>query len=308
MSSLLYRISQRIKYRKAQSHTERRIIELNMQRPRVIDEGHQWYVPEADARFPKHELDNLFDWFDLLIQLPKRLNGKYLNENNKLYFQFGELKIKVNSFSELYIINEIYYQQCYRFRTHPDDRLVVMDMGMNVGLASLYFAQHEQVEHIYAYEPFGPTYQQALENLSHAPAYASKINPLQFGLGKENRSISVPYNAGNSGTNVTLLEQTPKEQTGESIRLVIRNAREELDRLLDLHPQHKVLIKLDTEGAEYEIFDALFARKLPDNLIGFLMEWHVKGPEPLEKNLVNEGFRLVSTVIEPNTGLIYAFR
>ena len=308
MSSLLYRINQRLKYRKAKTRTQQRIIELNLQRPRVIDQGQHWFIPEANAQLPKKGYDLIFDWFDLFIQLPKRLNGQYTNEEGRLFFSFKDLKISITSFSEVFILNEIFYQKCYQVRMPQQEKLIVLDMGMNVGLASLYFASLPQVDKIYAYEPFEPTYKQGLENLALNAKLKQKIEAFNYGLGDSDKQVEVPYNSENSGTNVTLLDKTATGQQGSSITLQIKDAGKELQKIAAQHPGHKILIKLDTEGAEYEIFDALFATQLPENLIGFLMEWHVKGPETLEQRLTSEGFRLVSTVIDANTGLFYAFR
>jgi FkbM family methyltransferase len=308
MSSLLYRINQRIKFRNAKTRTERLVIELNMQRPRVLIKKDYYDIPEANAKIPKTGLDNIFNWFDLFVQLPKKLNGKYVNEELDLFFVFKDLKIKINSYSELYIINEIYFEQCYNINIPPSNELVIVDMGMNVGLASLFFANLQQVKMVYAYEPFEPTYHQALENFKHAPSYAKKIIPHAYGLGNEEREINVPYNPENSGTNVTVLSVTKEQKAKHEIALTIKNVALEIKSIVEKHPTAKIILKIDTEGAEYEIFESLFSEKLPENIIGFLMEWHVKGPKQLEEKLVNENFKLVSTLIEPNTGLIYAFR
>jgi FkbM family methyltransferase len=308
MSSLLYRINQRIKLRNAKTGIERLIIELNLQRPRILIKKDYYEILEVNAKIPKTGFDEIFYWFDLFVQLPKKLNGKYLNENLDLYFVFNDLKIKINSFSEIFIINEIYFEQCYNINIPPSDELVIVDMGMNVGLASLFFAHLQQVKMVYAYEPFEPTYHQALENIKNAPSYSKKIIPHAYGLGNEEREINVPYNPQNSGTNVSVLSVTEEQKSKHKIALTIKNAALEIKSIIEKHPNAKLILKIDTEGAEYEIFESLFSEKLPENIIGFLMEWHVKGPKSLEEKLLGENFKLVSTLIEPNTGLIYAFR
>jgi hypothetical protein len=39
-----------------------------------------------------------------------------------------------------------------------------------------------------------------------------------------------------------------------------------------------------------------------------MLEWHFDSPVTIEKYLNNNGFSIVSTVINKNAGLIYAFR
>jgi len=308
LPSLLYRINQRIKFRNAKTRIERLVIELNLQRPRVLIKKDHYEIPEVKAKFSKTGFDDIFYWFDLFVQLPKKLNGKYVNEGLDLFFVFKDLKIKIYSYSELYIINEIYFEQCYNINIPPSDELVIVDMGMNVGLASLFFANLQQVKMVYAYEPFEPTYHQALENIKNAPSFSQKIIPHAYGLGNEEREINVPYNPQNSGTNVSVLSVTEEQKSKHEITLTIKNAAIEIKSIVEKHPTAKVILKIDTEGAEYEIFESLFSEKLPENVIGFLMEWHVNGPKSLEEKLIGENFKLVSTLIEPNTGLIYAFR
>jgi len=307
-TNFFYLLNQRIHYRRAKTEPAKIIIELNMYRPRVIDRGDFYEIPEAKVNLPKQGFDEVFSWFNLFLQLPKRLNGKYLNEGNAVYFVFDSLKIRINSLSEIYILNEIFYKKCYNFKCAEFSDLIVVDMGMNVGLASLFFAQNDKVHKIYAYEPFLPTFHHAMENIKNAPEYARKIISQPFGLGNLERVVKVPYNATNSGIN-TSVSAVSISQSGEKLEeLIIKNAALEIKSIIDKHPEAKLILKIDTEGAEYEIFEALFSSKLHENIIGFMVEWHKKGPEPLEKHLLQEKFKIVSTLIEPNSGLIYAFR
>jgi len=307
-TNLFYLLNQRIQYRKAKSDFERKIIEINMHRSRVIDRGDFYEIPEVNVNLPKSGFEEVFFWFSLFLQLPQRLKGKYINEGSAVHFLFDELKIKINSLSEIFILNEIFYKKCYNFKFAENNDLIVVDMGMNVGLASLFFAQHEHVKAVYAYEPFKPTYLQALENFNNTPEYANKITAWSFGLGNLERKIKMPYNASNSGNNSSISNSSDTNSNGIQEELTIKNAALEINSIIAKHPKAKLILKIDTEGAEYEIFEALFSNQLHENIIGFMIEWHKKGPEFLEEHLMRENFKIVSTLIEPNSGLIYAFR
>src|SRR5262245_2585138 len=82
------------------------------------------------------------------------------------------LRVVVNAEEVLFILNAIFVEREYdvEFR-YP---AVVWDIGMNRGLASLYFARRENVVAIVGYEPFGPTYQLARDNFALNPDLAKK--------------------------------------------------------------------------------------------------------------------------------------
>src|SRR5215207_7496702 len=69
--------------------------------------------------------------------------GKFAFENDGLLLQINELKFKLDAFDELYILNEIFVEGCYNLDT-KEQQCVLVDIGMNVGICSLYFAQRPE--------------------------------------------------------------------------------------------------------------------------------------------------------------------
>jgi hypothetical protein len=84
----------------------------------------------------------------------------------------GQFRANVSSEDQLVMLHEIFCCGVYDLR-YPGP-VVVWDIGMNVGLASLYFASRG-ARHVVAYEPFEVTYRQALRNFRLNPFLSSVI-------------------------------------------------------------------------------------------------------------------------------------
>ena len=98
---------------------------------------------------------------------------------------FNGLKIYVESYEELFILDEVFVQNDYNFLT--DEKMIVMDIGANIGISCLFFSQLNCVEKIYAYEPVGATFDQAVLNLELNKEISKVVQLNNFGLGKNNR-------------------------------------------------------------------------------------------------------------------------
>jgi hypothetical protein len=69
------------------------------------------------------------------------------------------------------------------------------------------------------------------------------------------------------------------------------------------------MAKIDCEGSEYEILDALDQANLLNKFKIVIMEWHEKGPEKLETYLRKNNFTIFSRRPKSKAiGMIYAVR
>jgi FkbM family methyltransferase len=221
---------------------------------------------------------------------------------------FNSLKLYLESPEEFFIIKEVFIEKDYNLLSN--ESFVVFDIGMNIGISSLFFGLQNNVKKIYSFEPVVATYNQALYNLGLNPIYLDKIEAFNFGLGGSNRVEKVLYNSqakGNCGIRLDLSQVIDKD-TAEEIEINIKNIQEVLPDLLAKHPKLKKVLKIDCEGAEYEILQKLNDSNLLADIHVLLIEWHDKGATLLEELLVANNFSVISRHLTSISGMIYAFK
>lgn len=221
---------------------------------------------------------------------------------------FAALKLYIESPEEFFIIKEVFLEKDYNLLSN--ESFVVFDIGMNIGLSSLFFGLQNNVQQIYSFEPVVTTYKQALYNLELNPSCSDKIEAFNFGLGGSSRVEKVLYNSqakGNCGIRLDLSQVIDKENA-EEIEINIKNVQEVLPDLLAKHPKLKKVFKIDCEGAEYEILQKLNDSNLLVDIDVILIEWHDKGATLIEELLVANNFSVISRHLTSITGMIYAFK
>lgn len=70
---------------------------------------------------------------------------------------------------------------------------VLWDIGANIGVASLIFAQNPDIAHIYAYEPMPHTFSCTMRSLRANPGLAAKITLENLGIGESAGEVEVKY-------------------------------------------------------------------------------------------------------------------
>lgn len=116
-----------------------------------------------------------------------------------LHGQFGEVVFDAESESDYNIVQEVYLDLEYGCCTGLE-KLLVLDMGMNTGLASLFYAAKPEVTAVYGFEPFGPTYEQALKNFQQNPRHIQeKLHPQRMRLSNREQTLCLAYNQSFSG-------------------------------------------------------------------------------------------------------------
>ena len=242
----------------------------------------------------------------------KNANAKFfLNDQKELVIEIEGIKIIIDTEQELSIIREVFVDGTYNLIY--DRPTVIWDIGLNTGMSSLYFTTKENVVAVFGYEPFKMTYDQALRNIDLNPEAAKKIQAFNYGVGAKEETLMLEYNyeckasVGVHGVTVDDKKNADRSFSKEEIQL--KPAREILASIQAQYPEADVVAKIDCEGAEYEIFEALEAENLLGNLKGIMMEWHNKGPKPLEEKLRKSGFVIFSRRPKSKTiGAIYAVK
>ncbi len=209
----------------------------------------------------------------------------------------------VGAFQEI-LVNDVY-------ETISTDNLVIIDVGMNVGAASLFFASYGNVKEVYGFEPVPASCVLAEENLKLNPEIAPKIEIACMALGRGNKKVRIPNASGGSvGATVTDFVMEKIHQPDDykaTTEVFVKDASSAISEILKKHSE-KIVLKLDCEGAEYEIVEDLFAKGMLKNISIIIIEWHYNGKQTLVDSLIKSGFQLFAPDIKVSfpAGLIYA--
>lgn len=191
-----------------------------------------------------------------------------------------------------------------------DREAIVIDIGLNRGIASLFFATYPNVNKIYAFEPFKPTFELAKRNLQLNPHLSQKINAFNVGLGKADVTLELPYMEQATGGMSTTCDVCKGKNKGRMETVVVKDAAAVLTPVLDENRDKHVIVKCDCEGAEFEIFERLGNQRLIEKMDVILMEYHYNPPQKLVDVLMDSGFIVRTKVLsrETNKGYIYAVK
>ncbi len=265
----------------------------------VITKGKHEFLLNSKIFYQAKTLKNTFD------------AKFYLDHNNELIIDIDSLKIMIQTEQEVSIIHEIFWLGIYNLIYHRP--MVILDIGMNTGFASLYFAAKENVQAVFGYEPFKMTYEQALQNFSLNPEIAEKIQAFDYGIGGEAQTLEIEYDyACKASIGIEGIAKEFKKNQSQSLvkeEIHIKPIGEILDTVTSQYPGVDIVAKIDCEGSEYDIFKALVEKGQLSLLKAIMMEWHQKGPDPLVDALRKEGFTIFSRLPKSkNIGMIYAVR
>lgn len=97
------------------------------------------------------------------------------------------------------------------------------------------------------------------------------------------------------------------EGEGREEVVTLRDAATELRQICNQHREHNLILKMDCEGEEYRILEALAAAELLEKFDFVMLEWHYKGSETLLAYLRNSGFSYWQYDKSEKMGLIYAW-
>lgn len=237
-------------------------------------------------------------------------NGiQFIFENNNMFLKINDITIKVETLEELFIINEVFLENMYKIESKSD--YIAIDIGMNVGITSLYLSHFENIKKIYAFEPLRPTFDCAKVNLMLNQKYLPKIQASNFGLSNKNQIVEVIFNPLSKG-NVGIKNSEIKTVAEKHVQKIeLKEASNSLQEIIKNHPEAKFMVKLDCEGSEYDIVENLSGASMLPLFNIFMIEWHnMKGYKSRLINLINvfkDNNFLVLTIgsLDSGTGMIY---
>lgn len=262
------------------------------------------------AKYPVNQYKELFlESYEYVIKLENYFPAIHFKDGTTgILVSLEGLEIQVATFEEFFIIAEIFIDYDYNFLLHEE--VVVLDIGMNIGIASLFFSKMNAVKKVYGFEPVLDTYENALRNFDLNPTYKSKIIPANIGLGKTTRTETFLYDSqwkGNTGVRGKKSASYKNSKTKETRDVSIVAVSEVFQSILKENATTPIVIKVDCEGAEYEIFEALQASNLVKAAKIYMIEWHDEGSEQIEKILTENNFVVFSRKLAVNSGMLYAY-
>lgn len=239
-----------------------------------------------------------------LNRMDARVDWKYTaTEDGKGYLSTVDgITIRERYLSDFIFIDEVLVNHSYGFE-FADEEYVVIDIGMNVAIASLYFAKHPQVKKVYGFEAFPDTYEQAVFNITlNPPEIRNKIVAKNVALSNENRKQKVAVTIEESGYRNIFSRDESKRQ----VVIECQDAGVAVKDILKRHKE-KIVLKVDTEGAEFPIFETLDKEGCFEKIDVIMMEYH-RNPEKLISILKKYGYKIFMQGQRAVCGLIYAVK
>lgn len=170
-----------------------------------------------------------------------------------------------------------------------DKDYLMIDIGLNIGVAALWFAAKDNIRKVYGYEPFSQTFRQAAANLDNNFRFKDKIKIFNFGLGKTDKVVSIHYNPVLPGSMSTVKDLYPDiKKTPEQV--LIRPASAVLQPVFEQNTGLKKFVKIDCEGSELEILENLSESGLLTAIDLIILEWHFGNVQQVVEILKRNGF------------------
>lgn len=207
------------------------------------------------------------------------------------------LKLYVKSLIDVQLMDNIAIRKVYNFLLSSST--IIVDIGANVGYASLWFAKNNNVEKVFAYEPVLPTYEQALKSIQLNPDLKAKIEFRNIGLSDKTFKTSIVYNEEHHTISSVLFSkingnENSKKQT-EVVDIELVNACPIINEIIDYKEEQntKLVLKIDCEGSEYQIINS-FNSRIWNSVDVILMEVHGNDYHKLLEILQENGFLIFS--------------
>ena len=187
-----------------------------------------------------------------------------------------KIKIRVNS-TDLMALTHVWMIQEYSGDDFPisnDD--VIIDVGAHIGLFALFASQFCKNGKIFCYEPIKENYKILIENIEMNQI--QNIFPNNLAVTKETSRVKIFLNDDQSGHSMFIQNKNFVEVDSKSLS----------DIFIDNGIKECNFLKLDCEGAEYEIVESL-PSDLFTKINKTVIEYHMVDTKPeLLEQLINK--------------------
>ena len=237
-------------------------------------------------------LDNWYIFPQLYFGLIKK-EYVWFNTKSGIKIKIRSNSTDLDTFSLIWLLKE--YNK-HGFKIEKND--IIIDIGAHIGIFSLYANQFCKNGKIFCYEPSTENYELLQSNISQNQI--KNIFPNNFAVSQSNDSVKLYISPDNTAHSIY-------DSTSKSIQVKSRT-------LQNIFDSNKLEIcdylKLDCEGAEYEIIESLpneYFKKIKQIYI----EYHFSDSkhemlENMIKKLDQMSFSIIKEPLEQGMGSIYA--
>ncbi len=248
-------------------------------------------IARLNTSVQRSELKVILDGYSTLRKLAERFSDFRLEyADSLLTLHVASTASRIRSLCDIAVLEEVLLHEYYRFQIEAP--CVVLDIGMNVGAASLYFARLPNVRAVFGVELFRPTFEQAQENFRLNPTISGKITAWCEGASDAASKAQLPYAEqlkGVVGMDGPLVSLDYVQMGMEEVTFV--PASEILLRVTQRFPSELLVVKMDCEGGETRVLTNLAETGTLQSIYMLIMEWHEEDRlEKCESILRSHGF------------------
>ena len=256
-------------------------------------------------------LNNLIKKIKILLVARKLFRNWYLyplvyfnliKQSHVVFETKNGLKItlRVNS-TDLMAFTHVWLIQEYSapgFELHDDD--IILDIGAHIGLFSLFASQFCKNGKIFCFEPIKENYEQLMNNIKINDI--KNIVPFNYAVSSKTGKIKIYVNDDESGHSMFLENSNYIEV--DSISIIDIFKKNVIDKCN--------FLKLDCEGAEYEIID-LLSKDYLQRIEKTVIEYHMADTKPellqnLENTLKRNSFKIKTRKLFSDIGFLFALK
>jgi FkbM family methyltransferase len=221
-----------------------------------------------------------------------------LIRKNKITLQLrNKIKIIMRTRStDIHVFANIWLNKEYKIDNFLDEKLTVIDIGAHGGYFTLYLSQLFPEAEIFCFEPIESNYQLLLENLKINDR--KNVRPFHLAVTDKAKTAKIFLSDDDAAHN--LYDESSKFEEIKTISL---------QEIMDKNKIESCgLLKLDCEGAEYEILNS-FPLDYFNKIKRIILEYHIRNRnefETLKDILKKMNYVVTDTPTSEKLGIILA--